>query len=157
MSTIDQRGAAPLSNPRLAQVAVIVRDIERAAKAYAALFGMPVPQIIETAGFDEAHTHYRGEPTGARAKLAFLNLGPLQLELIQPLGGPSTWQEFLDQHGEGIHHIAFRVSGMDDRLARLEQSGIPTVQRGDYKGGRYAYVDGQPAGLGAVIELLEDF
>ena len=144
----ETQSNAPFPSAVMTQVAVIVRDIERSSKAYAELFGLPVPSIIETAGFDEANTHYRGQPTEARAKLAFFNVGSLQLELIEPIGGPSTWQEFLDEHGEGIHHIAFGVKGMDDVLVRLEQNGIPTVQRGDYKGGRYSYVDGHPAGLG---------
>lgn len=157
MSQSTANAASPFPSAHMTQVAIIVRDIEHAAKKYAELFGLPAPAIIETAGFDQARTQYRGRPTEGRAKLAFFDMGSLKLELIQPLGGPSTWQEFLDQHGEGIHHIAFEVKGMDDVLVRLESHGIPTVQRGDYKGGRYAYVDGQPAGLGAVIELLENF
>lgn len=152
-----KEASPPFPSAHITQVAVIVRDIERSAKAYAALFSLPAPPIIETEGFDEANTHYRGRPTEGRAKLAFFDMGALQFELIQPLGGPSTWQEFLDEHGEGIHHIAFGVKGMDDVLVRLERHGVPTVQRGDYKGGRYAYVDGCPAGLGALIELLENF
>jgi len=36
-------------------------------------------------------------------------LGSLSLELIEPVGGPSTWREFLDTRGEGVHHIAFHV------------------------------------------------
>lgn len=157
MSQTPGTAVPPIPSAHMTQVAIIVRDIERAAQKYAEVFGLPLPTIIETAGFDQAHTHYRGRPTEGRAKLAFFDMGSLRLELIQPIGGPSTWQEFLDQNGEGIHHIAFNIKGMDEVLARLEQNGIPTVQRGDYKGGRYAYVDGQPAGLGAVIELLENF
>lgn len=154
---MTQPNSHPFPSAHMTQVAIVVRDIERSADAYARLFGLPKPPIIETAGFDEARTHYRGQPTEARAKLAFFDMGSLKLELIQPIGGPSTWQEFLDQHGEGIHHIAFHVKGMDEVLARLEANGVSTVQRGDYKGGRYAYTDGHPVGLGAVIELLEDF
>ncbi|HHX65119.1 MAG TPA: VOC family protein, partial [Chloroflexi bacterium] len=105
---------------------------------------------------EQSHISYRGESTPARAKLAFFDLGQVRLELIEPVDGPSTWREFLDAHGQGIHHIAFTVRGMDDVLARLESIGGETVQRGDYVGGRYAYVDAV-AGLGAVLELLENF
>ena len=138
----------------MTQVALIVRDIEAKVKIYADLFGVEIPAIIETAPESEAHTRYQGEPTEARAKLAFFDMGSLTLELIEPIGGPSTWADFLDQHGEGVHHIAFNIEGMDEVTAGLAEQGIPTVQRGDYTGGHYAYVD-SAAKLGVAVELLE--
>jgi len=96
----------------------------------------------------------RGKATDARAKLAFFQMGEqLSLELIEPIGGPSTWQEFLDTHGEGVHHIAFRVKGTDSILAQLESKGLTTVQTGDHTGGRYAYVDAMDT-LKIFLELL---
>ena len=138
------------------QIGLIVRDIEKSAKAYADLFGVDVPQWIITDPEEKAHTRYRGEPTQAQAKLAFFKLGAVDLELIEPVGGPSTWQEFLDSHGEGVHHIAFQIKGMDEQVALLEKKGMPLVQRGDYTGGCYAYVDGSKQ-LAVILELLENF
>lgn len=138
-----------------AQVAVVVHDIERAAAAYAELLGVEAPKIIETEGPEKSNVRYRGRPTDARAKLAFFDLGPISLELIEPIGGPSVWRDHLDRHGEGIHHVAFRVGAMDEALERLAARGAECVQTGAFPGGRYAYVDGAPAGLGALIELLE--
>ena len=138
----------------ICQIAIVVRDIERTAKIYADVFGMDVPDARTTDPEEISHIRYRGEPTSARAKLAFFKMGDISLELIEPVGGPSTWKEFLDEHGEGVHHIAFRIKGMDRVLAYLEGKGISAVQRGDYTGGRYAYVDSAPS-LGVILELLE--
>jgi methylmalonyl-CoA/ethylmalonyl-CoA epimerase len=139
------------------QAAIIVKDIEKTSKAWAELLGVTVPKWSLTDTAAVAHTQYCGQPSEARAKLAFFDLGPqVRLELIEPVGAPSTWQEFLDANGEGLHHIAFIVKGMDEVLARLDAHQIPLVQRGDYKGGRYAYVDSGPK-LGAILELLENF
>ena len=137
------------------QIGLIVRNIEKAAKTYADVFGMDAPNIIITDTEDMAHTKFRGAPTQARAKLAFFQMGDVSLELIEPIGEPSTWKEFLDEHGEGVHHIAFQIKGMEETLAYLDGKGIPTIQRGDYTGGRYAYVDGAPS-LGIILELLEN-
>jgi len=137
------------------QVGVIVEDVDRVSRAWADLLGVGVPPARLTDGEALSHIRYRGERTDARAKLAFFDLGQVQLELIEPVGGPSTWREFLDRHGQGIHHIAFRIKGMDDVIARLEARDVPLVQRGDYTGGRYAYMDGVPR-LGAILELLEN-
>jgi catechol 2,3-dioxygenase-like lactoylglutathione lyase family enzyme len=138
----------------ICQVGLIVRDIERSSAAYADLFGVEVPDWTLTDAYEDAHTEYRGQPTTARAKLAFFDLGQVSLELIEPVGAPSTWREFLETHGEGVHHIAFRIEGMPQQLAILADKGMPAVQRGDYTGGRYAYVDAMPQ-LGVVLELLE--
>ncbi len=144
----------PILQPSsICQVAVVVRDIEKAAQTYADLFGVSKPNVIVTDSSDKAHTNYRGKDTEARAKLAFFNLGALTLELIEPVGGPSVWKEVLDQNGPSIHHIAFRVPNMGESVAQLDANGIPTVQRGDFTGGCYAYCDGSEK-LGAVIELL---
>ncbi len=142
-----------LGNNIITQVAVVVRDIEKTARNYADLFGMEMPNIVITDPEEKAHTRYRGQPTQARAKLAFFKMGSLSLELIEPVGSPSTWQEFLDQHGEGIHHIAFQVEDMDETVRFLESKGMPLIQRGDFTGGCYAYMD-STSRLGAIIELL---
>jgi methylmalonyl-CoA/ethylmalonyl-CoA epimerase len=137
------------------QVGLVVRDVERSLAAYSQVFGLPKPEVILTDGQEIAHTRYRGEPTDARAKLAFFDMGQVSLELIEPIGGPSTWQEFLDERGEGVHHIAFFVEGTDQVVASLEGNGIAVIQQGDYTGGRYTYVDSAPA-LGVILELLEN-
>lgn len=149
---MEQQG---LGTVTVTQVAIVVRDIEARARAWADVLGLPVPEIIVTDPVEVARTEYEGAPTPARARLAFFHLGQVDLELIEPLGGPSTWQDQLDRHGEGLHHIAFQIQGMPERLAYLDAKGAPLVQRGEYTGGRYAYVDGAPR-LGAILELLEN-
>jgi catechol 2,3-dioxygenase-like lactoylglutathione lyase family enzyme len=138
------------------QVGVVVKDIEKASGAYAGFLGVAAPKWNWTDAEDKAHTQFRGKPSPARAKLAFIQLKNITLELIEPDRNPSTWREFLDARGEGVHHIAFEVKGMDQKIALLAGIGMPLLQKGDYQGGRYAYIDGA-AGLGLVLELLENF
>jgi 4-hydroxyphenylpyruvate dioxygenase-like putative hemolysin len=105
---------------------------------------------------EQAHTVYNGSPSPARAKLAFIQMGQVSIELIEPVGGPSTWKDFLDQHGEGVHHIAFQVKDTPKVVAGLNEKQIPLVQQGDYTGGMYSYLDSAPQ-LGVILELLENF
>ncbi len=143
-----------LGSTALAQVAIVVHDIEEMARRYAAVFGLPMPEIIVTEPGLQAHQTYRGAPSDARCKLAFFKLGQVELELIQPLGGPSTWQEALDKNGQSVHHIAFWVEGMQQSVDFLRTQGIDMIQRGDMGEGQFVYMDGQDR-LGLVIELLE--
>lgn len=137
------------------QVGLVVRDINRSIEAYCQVFGLPKPDVIITNPMDVAKTTYRGKPTKAQAKLAFFDMGQVSLELIEPFGGPSTWQEFLDKQGEGVHHIAFRIKGTDEVTTFLRGKGIDVIQQGHYTGGMYTYTDSAPA-LGVILELLED-
>jgi len=138
------------------QVGLVVRDIERSIEAYSRIFGLSKPECMVTDGQEIAHTRYRDEPTDARAKLAFFDMGQVSLELIEPIGGPSTWQAFLDERGEGVHHIAFVMEDTDRTVAFLEQNDIHVIQQGDYTGGCYTYVD-SASDLGVILELLENF
>jgi catechol 2,3-dioxygenase-like lactoylglutathione lyase family enzyme len=139
----------------ITQVGIVVRDVEAAARKWAAVFGREVPAARLTDGYDKTRAEYAGQPTEARARLAFLDFGQVQIELIEPVDGPSTWRDHLEQHGGGLHHIAFKIKGMTESIAYLEGHGISLIQRGEYTGGRYAYLDGAGE-LGTILELLEN-
>ena len=145
-----------LDDKKVAQVAVIVKDIEKVTVAYAELFNMEVPPIVETTSPPENPTKYKGELSNARAKLAFFNLDNIQIELIQPIGESSTWNDYLENTGEGLHHIAFWVKEMDDHVKLFNENDMPEVQSGGWDGGEYSYIDATKK-LGLIIELLEDY
>lgn len=145
----------PIQNTQVMQIGLVVPDIEEAAQAWASLLGVATPQIEVTDPVDQAHTEYQKQASPARAKLAFFKLGQVSLELIEPIGEPSTWHDQLVAHGPSLHHVAFEIRGMAEQLAVLDGHGMPLIQRGEYSGGRYAYVDGTQR-FGAVLELLEN-
>ena len=145
-----------LATSTVTQIGIIVKDIETTAKKYAEFLGLPVPPIFETGELHESQATYNGKPCPARAKLAFLKVGEtLDIELIQPDGQPSTWQEFLDTKGEGVHHIAFGIKDTAGKTKKLAELGMPLVQKGEYEGGRYAYFDAIKD-LKLIIETLEN-
>lgn len=137
------------------QIGILVHDIEATARKVAEFFGVEQPPIIVTGTREEAQTEYNGAPTEARAKLAFFHLGQVDLELIEPDHEPSTWREYLDKNGEGVHHIAFQIKGMKEKIQLLADKGYPLQQKGEYTGGRYAYID-TFKDLKVLIELLEN-
>jgi len=140
----------------ITQVAIVVKNIDKARNAWAQLLGVEVPEVSVAESNSSRPTLYKGKPTDAKAKLAFISMENLQIELIQPLGGKSTWQEYLDSHGEGIHHIAFAVKDINGMENKFDSRGNPTVQRGGWDGGAYSYIDGSND-LGCILELLENY
>jgi methylmalonyl-CoA/ethylmalonyl-CoA epimerase len=135
-------------------IGILVHDIEKTSQAYADFFGIEKPQWIMTDTVDKAQTEYRGKRSEARAKLAFFDVGSLEIELIEPDQNPSIWRELLNKNGEGPHYIAFEIEEIKDKIAVLERSQMPLLQKGEYTGGRYAYID-TLRDLKVIIELLE--
>lgn len=139
----------------ITQIGILVHDIEKVRQAYAKFFDIEAPPIIETDVPEVAQTEFMGQPSDARAKLAFFDMGSLQLELIEPDHHESTWRNYLNEHGEGPHHIAFVIEGMQEKIQLLNQQGFTLQQKGEYTGGRYAYMDTFKE-LKVLIELLEN-
>jgi methylmalonyl-CoA/ethylmalonyl-CoA epimerase len=139
----------------IAQIGILVHDIEKTSQAYADFFGVENPGWNLTDAREKAETEFEGKPTEARAKLAFFDMGSLQLELIEPDEHPSTWRNHLNQFGEGPHHIAFVIKGMKEKITLMERNGMSLMQKGEYTGGRYAYMD-TFKDLKIILELLEN-
>ena len=143
----------------IAQVGFIVRDGEASKRKWAAFLGVDVPATQTAGEYAVTGTTYRGEPAPEAACLmAFFDVGPgLQLELIQPNEAPSTWRDFLNEHGEGMHHIAFQVKDSGERIACAEAAGLKLIQHGLYgdASGEYNYLEAPE--LHCIIELLEGY
>jgi methylmalonyl-CoA/ethylmalonyl-CoA epimerase len=145
-----------IQNKRMAQVAVIVKDIEKSAELYASMFGINTPGVIVAAGHESRPTLYRGKPSNATAKLAFIELDNIQIELIEPDGTPSIWQEFADSYGQGMQHIAFWVDDIDKAEQTFISAGMEVLQSGGWDGGAYSYIDATEQ-MGTIIELLHNY
>jgi len=144
----------------LTQVALVVNDIEKTKSRLAKFFGIEEPPTLGSGDFAVTKTEVKGVPSpDAACKMAFFSVGnAVQLELIEPNDTPSVWRDFLNDKGEGIHHIAFNVKGMDNAIKSCEEFGMELVQKGNYGdgGGCYSYLNGGE-GLPFILELLENF
>ena len=140
---------------KIAQVAIVCKDLEACRARWAAILGMTPQPIRTTRPGNEVKVIVRGKPSNARTKLTFFNTGEAILELMQPLGGESEWQRHLDKHGESVQHLGFQVVDLDKTIRSFEKQGMPVVHRGRYDSddGDYVYMDSQSQ-LGVTIELL---
>ena len=139
------------------QVAVVVRDLDAAMERYAAHLGIG-PWKVYTYGTHRMHTiTFRGRDQPYVMKLALAQVGATQYELIEPLKGPTTYHEFLEQRGEGLHHLGYYVADIDAEIARMAALGYPLLQSGRGFGadgdGAYAYFD-TAADFGCIVEAI---
>ncbi len=142
---------SPFSN--IFQACAVVRDANATAHRLTSLGLGPFKQLPYNAKF--AQTQFRGKTIEGGAIIMAADAGGVELELIQPLGGPSAWTEFLEQKGEGLHHICFRVDSLEKAKKNAEKVNLKVIQsftRPD--GGGFAYLDSDKVG-GVIFELSQ--
>ncbi|MEP7321471.1 MAG: VOC family protein [Saprospiraceae bacterium] len=155
--SIPGKGLVP--DTQMTHIGIVVKDIDQALSHWVDLLGIERrPDVVIAEGHSLNPTQYRGKPSNAKAKLAFLRLQNLQVELIEPIGNePSHWREFLERKGGGVHHVAFEVKGMEEAyVARFKEKGYDLAQHGGWDGGEYGYMDGLDS-LGVMVELIERY
>ena len=129
----------------LTHVGVVVRDVETSARAFGDAFGIGIPPPTVAPGVPV--------PGGGAAQVKLTNLvkNNYRIELLEPVGGPSPWQRYLDEHGEGVHHLGFRVADVGAAIAFLEDRGGRLVLGNAEVD--FGYMDMTPE-LGVTIEVM---
>ncbi len=124
----------------LNHIGIAVVSIEESLKQFRELFDSPDAEIL------------RSDERGLRA--CFIEQGETHIELLEPLRADTAIGRFIDEHGEGIHHLAFTVADLDAKAAELESLEIPIID-GPREGfrTRIAFA-AAPATHGVLIELV---
>lgn len=136
------------------QVCVVVKDLQKSMEMYWNVFGVGPWKIITFQPPALKNTKMRGKVEAFTMKLGLAQIGNLQWELIQPLTGNSTYKEFLDTHGEGLHHVAVDVGDFDQAIDLMQQHGIGVLMSGQMPTDSFAYMDTEKT-LGTIIEIYK--
>ena len=144
---------------KLYHIGIIVRDLDKTIEYYKYL-GIegpfePVKNVVRT------ERRVLGQPVDVDAiknKTVLVKVGPIHLELIQPVEGDpslSLWRKFLESKGEGINHLAFLVDDFEGELAKLKEKGFKVLYETRFQdGGGAAYFDTGDIG-GVLLEIVQ--
>lgn len=127
----------------LNHIALVVADLRAALVFWGEQVGLPMAgavQTIEDEGVD----------------IAFLQIGAVRLELIQPRDQDSGVARYLAKRGPGLHHICLEAPDLDAKLGELAAQGIELINESprEREGRRYAFVHPASSG-GVLLELYE--
>ncbi|MFE3496443.1 VOC family protein [Streptomyces sp. NPDC059169] len=143
----------PIGLPPLLHVDIIVEDSDRAVADYENRWQVEAEQITDLE-FSTAEFH--GKEVSASARYGFIRTGASEIELIQPLNGRSPYTEFLELHGEGVHHLAYVVASIDQYLESLRRAGEAVRITFDaWVAGQTRFVYLDDLAHGPAIELIE--
>ncbi len=124
-------------------VGVAVDDLDGALELYEGTFGMTL-----------AH---RETVTEQGVDAVLLDVGDTHVELLSPLGPETPVGKFLARKGPGLHHVAYRVEGIEDALARLAAAGVALIDsepRTGIRNSRVAFLHPKATG-GVLTEIVE--
>lgn len=158
MTTTGPTGPTGLTGPAgpwdgTYQVGLVVHDLDAAERHFAALGIGPF-----TDGPSAAATRrevYGAEAPGTRVRGRIARMGPIELELLQPVAGPGIQAEALAERGEHALHLCAYTDDLDAQIERMAAAGAPVISYGELDdGGRFAYFDTRAVG-GLVLEYFQ--
>lgn len=97
-----------------------MRSIEESLKYYENALGLYCEKIEEV--------------PSQKVRTAFLPVGEVHLELLEPTSRDSTIAKFLDERGEGIHHIAFATTDITGQLSKAKEAGVRLIHEVPFEG-----------------------
>lgn len=92
-----------------------------------------------------------------KVKVGFFKVGDVRLELLEPTSEDSPISAFLEKRGEGLHHVAYTVSGLEGRLAALKEGGVRLIDETPRNGAHHTKIAflHPKASCGVLTELCE--
>jgi methylmalonyl-CoA/ethylmalonyl-CoA epimerase len=139
------------------QIGIVVRELEQECERYSALWQCGPWRVFTYSPESLSYQEYRGVRSSFAVRIALNSTQP-QIELLQPLHGPSVYDDWIERRGEGLHHLATFVEDGDAAIESMRRSGYPVLQQGRGFGlegdGAFIYFDTE-ADFGYLLEVVE--
>jgi len=135
------------------QVALCVRDLDATIRNYEAIGIGPWTRWDTTPeSFPDQHEH--GRPVAHTTRCAATYIGSVMWEVFQPLSPDSIFSQFLEEKGEGVHHIGLRTTDFDTLIAGHTRDGATLPLHGHIDGIDVAYLPTERT-LGVLLEVFK--
>ncbi len=123
---------------------IAVKSLEEAIPYYEEVLGLKCYNIEEVAD--------------QKVKTAFFKVGQTKIELLEPTSEDSTIAKFIEKRGQGVHHVAFAVEGIENALAEAESKEVALIDKAPRCGAEglsIAFLHPKST-MGVLTELCED-
>jgi methylmalonyl-CoA/ethylmalonyl-CoA epimerase len=101
-------------------IGIAVKNLDEAIKLYENVYGLKCYSVEEVAD--------------QKVKTAFFMVGQTKIELLESTDPEGPIGKFIEKKGEGIHHLAFAVSGLADVLGETAAKGVQLIDKAPRKG-----------------------
>ena len=123
-------------------IAIAVKNLDEGLKAFENLLGVKASHVKEV--------------PDQKIKAAMLHVGNVEIELIQPTDPGTGVAKFLENRGEGVHHICLEVDDVDKELQSMAAKGLELIDKKGRPGlaGKVAFLHPRSAN-GVLVELAQ--
>ncbi|HNR42354.1 MAG TPA: methylmalonyl-CoA epimerase [Bacteroidales bacterium] len=94
-------------------IGIAVRSLEESIRLYEAILGLKCQKIEEV--------------SDQKVRTAFFKIGTTKIELLESTDPEGPISRFIEKRGEGLHHIAFKVNSLKDKLSATKNAGIRLI------------------------------
>lgn len=101
-------------------IGIVVKNLQNAIAYYENILGMKCYNIEEV--------------KDQRVRTAFFMVGQTKIELLESTDPEGTISKFIEKKGEGVHHLAFAVEGIENSLKEMESKGVQLIDKAPRKG-----------------------
>jgi len=144
MKEINYKNDKIMELTHIEHLGIAVKSLDEAIPFYENVFGLKCYAIEEVAE--------------QKVKTAFFKVGQTKIELLESTDPEGPVGKFIENRGEGVHHIAFAVNGLQESLNELDEKGIRLIDKQPRKGAEglnIAFLHPK-ATFGVLTELCED-
>ncbi len=128
------------------EIAIVTRDHKRTMEGLWRV-GIGPWRVYTFNPENTSQQTYRGKPSPFTLTVCFAQSEGMVWEIMEPVAGPTIFAEFLEQHGEGIHHVAYDCHNIpfNQRIAEFERRGFQMVQSGIWMNNQFAFFETESA------------
>lgn len=152
--------ASVASNWKFHHLGIPVRDLDRSREAYEALGTASFRQefVIDSSRIEEYLVYGKTPDPVVRTRAIMGNVGPVGVELLQPVQGHTVHKELLESAGEGVGHVAYTVDDLETEAAKLVERGFPiilSIKQAGHDTRSAVYLDTRSKFSNLIIELMQ--
>ncbi len=129
---------------KIEHIGIAVKDLQEAEKRFTLLLGVE---------------NYKREKVESEGVItSFFQVGESKIELLSATRSESVIQKFIDKKGEGIHHIAFEVENIEEKIEKLKEQGFRLINEQPKDGAdnkRIVFIHPKSTG-GILVEICQD-
>lgn len=134
---------------RIHQLAFVTSDLRRSMTAWVETLGIGPWEVYSFNQDNVSELRVGGRVISEPFSflVAFTTVGDMQFEIIQPISGPTIYQDYIDRRGEGFHHVKEKIDDaqMERTLADYAGIGIGVMQAGVLDADTHVFLDSERA------------
>ena len=143
---------------RLIHLGIPVKDLDKTIADFNKLGFASFKEefFIDSSNYEEYLVYGKAPDPVVQTRGIFGKLGPVWVELLQPVQGHTVQKEFLDSKEEGVGHVAYLVDDLEAETVKLEAQGFPVVLSFTLKGAKKrsgVYIDTRSSFSGLITEF----